>query len=233
MPASSPVERASAAALRARARSANEARITVCADSPFGHSSTPDRWVDPPTTAGAAGAAVSAPSSLVSSAIANPNRPAPITTTASAAATAAAGACATQSRTERILDDPQDPLVPPGLHVHRGTPVRGVEVLVGQPAGEAHVVAGAGAQLVHRVVEPLAGEREAHVGEELRRLHERDLALLDERGPVDPAHRERLPLLRPGLVAERVRHAVMDHAHARNRDRRVALDLAEAVLGVG
>ena len=119
------------------------------------------------------------------------------------------------------------------LHVHGRAPVGRVQVLVREPAGELHVLAGTRAQLLDGVVEPFAREREAHVRQSLRGLHERQLALLHERGVVDRADGQRLALLDRRRLAEGVGHSEVDDAHAGRRDRGVALDLLERVLGVG
>ena len=70
-----------------------------------------------------------------------------------------------------------------------------MQVLVREPAGELDVLGADRAQLVDRVVEPLAGEHEAHVGQLARRLRERELTLLDERAAVDRADGQRQSLL--------------------------------------
>src|SRR5215211_8745381 len=131
-PASSPFERASFATFSAARRSPEVTRITVNALRPFGQPGTPrsraggsrSSCFEPPTAAGASGVGAVAvavspavaplspppPSPLVSSEIAKPNRPEPTTSSTSTATSAAAGARASQSASERIFDQSEDPL---------------------------------------------------------------------------------------------------------------------------
>ena len=88
-------------------------------------------------------------------------------------------------------------------------------------------------ELLDGVVEPLAREHKAHVGQLAGGPHERQLALLHERGPVDRSDREGRPLLGRSVLAEGIGNAEVEDLDATGGDRRVALDLAQRVVRVG